>query len=77
MSVFLADDFVFTKNGVSPSEPWTIMRLQDMLTLYFANREQGKVLVLRRKDLPNTTQESPSNVGSAIPGRLAFARPAK
>jgi len=62
MSVFLADDFVFTKNGVSYTEPWTIMRLQDMLTLYFANRAQGKVLILRRKDLfgPPATPPPPA-----------------
>jgi hypothetical protein len=77
MSVFLADDFVFTKNGVSPSEPWTIMRLQDMLTLYFANREEGKVLILRRKDLPNTTPETPPKTDNTAPGSFALAHRGK
>lgn len=60
MSVFLADEFVFTKNGVSPAEPWTIMRLEDMLTLYFSNREQGNLLLMRRKDLPGSPQSAPA-----------------
>ena len=67
MSVFLADDFVFTKNGVSLSEPWTIMRLKDMLTLYFANRTEGKVLLLRRRDFMSVPPSpSPKAVQSGL-----------
>jgi len=50
------------------------MRLQDMLTLYFANRSQGSLLILRRKDLftpagtppPLTRTGSPSSVRPAF-----------
>jgi hypothetical protein len=72
MSVFLAEEFVFTKNGVSPTEPWTIMRLPDMLTLYFANRTEGNLLVMRRKDLPGDRQpiESRSSSAAQLAGLL-------
>jgi len=49
--VYIADDFVFTKNGVNPSQPWVIMRMPDMLMIYFAHDTSGKMLLLRRKDL--------------------------
>jgi len=72
MSVFLADDFVFTKNGVSLTEPWTIMRLKDMLTLYFANRTEGRVLVLRRKEFTNVPPDTAPAVIPSNPSQLAL-----
>jgi hypothetical protein len=48
--VYIADDFVFTKNGVNAAQPWVLMRLPDMLMIYFAHETSGKMLVLRRKD---------------------------
>lgn len=37
-AVFLADDLVFTKNGVSFTEPWTLMRMDEMVEVYNATR---------------------------------------
>jgi hypothetical protein len=50
MAIYLADDFVFTKNGISHKEPWVIMNLRDMIALYYMNREGGGVLVFRKKE---------------------------
>jgi len=33
-AVYLADDVVFTKNGAHYNEPWTLMKLEDMLAYY-------------------------------------------
>jgi hypothetical protein len=49
--VYIAEDFVFTKNGVNSAQPWVLMRMPDMLMIYFAHETSGKMLVLRRKDL--------------------------
>ena len=57
MAVYLAGDFIFTKNGVSRTEPWTIMKLADMLMLYYANREDGQILFLRKKEFSHPKVE--------------------
>ena len=49
--VYIAEDFVFTKNGVNPSQPWVLMRLSDMLMLYYPEDNSGKIRFLRRKDM--------------------------
>jgi len=51
MCVLIADDFVFTKNGINPAMPWVIMKLADVLATYYPPDQSGKVLFLRRKDL--------------------------
>lgn len=48
-AVHIADDLVFTKNGVNYAQPWILMRTQDLLDVY--TRDQApKVLYYRRKD---------------------------
>jgi len=47
--VYIADDFVFTKNGINSAQPWVIMRMADMLLIYFPQEQSAKVLFLRRK----------------------------
>ena len=47
--IYLADDFVFTKNGVNASQPWVIMRLPDMLLIYSSGSNQCKIMFSRRK----------------------------
>jgi hypothetical protein len=42
MCVYIADNVVFTKNGVDPLEPWLMMKIPDMLTRY----ETGKPIQL-------------------------------
>jgi len=32
--VYLADDLVFTKNGRSPTQPWVVMKLDDVVSYY-------------------------------------------
>jgi hypothetical protein len=48
--VYIADNFVFTKNGMNPGQPWVLMRLPDLLPTYFAPGKPGRVLCLRHKE---------------------------
>lgn len=53
-AVYLADDLVFTKNGVRFTEPWTLMKMGDMTAVYNATRPTSdplKVLYYRRNEL--------------------------
>jgi hypothetical protein len=52
MCVYLADDFVFTKNGVNHAQPWVIMQLTDMLNFYCAPGKAPNILFLRQKQSP-------------------------
>jgi hypothetical protein len=47
-SVYLADDIVFTKNGVNFAQPWILMHEKDMIG-YFSALEPVKVAYFRRK----------------------------
>jgi len=49
MCVYLADNFVFTKNGRNPLAPWVMMKLPDMLTA-FTSMEPQRMIVMRRKE---------------------------
>jgi hypothetical protein len=49
--VHIVEDFVFTKNGVNPGQPWVLMRLPDILPIYFAPNKPGRILCLRHKTL--------------------------
>ena len=49
-SVYIAEDFVFTKNGVTPLQPWILMRMDDMLSVYFGPGRSGRMLLLRSKN---------------------------
>jgi hypothetical protein len=48
MCVYIADDFVFTKNGMNPLAPWVLMRIQDMLSFFPSSQRRARV-ILRRK----------------------------
>lgn len=48
--VFIAENFVFTKNGMNPGQPWVLMRLPDILPSYFAPNQPGRILCLRHRD---------------------------
>jgi hypothetical protein len=52
MCVYLADEFVFTKNGMNHAQPWVIMRLGDMLNFYCAPGKPPNILFLRQKEPP-------------------------
>ena len=47
-AVFLADDLVFTKNGVNFGQPWILMRLNRLLQVYTFSSEP-KAVYYRRK----------------------------
>ena len=49
--IYIADNFVFTKNGVDPEQPWVLMKLADMLMLYYPTDRAGHISFLRRRDL--------------------------
>ena len=49
--VYVADDFVFTKNGADAEQPWVLMKLPDMLMLYYPIDRSGHLSFLRRKDM--------------------------
>lgn len=48
-AVYIADDIVFTKNGVNYAQPWILMRMQNLLDVYTRDAAP-KVLYYRRKD---------------------------
>jgi hypothetical protein len=48
--VYLADDLVFTKNGMSPVSPWTIMPLQRVKDYYRAHSDDPRLIYHRRND---------------------------
>ena len=48
--VYIAEGFVFTKNGSNPSQPWILMKLADMLAMYDSLEKPKSVVYLRRKD---------------------------
>jgi hypothetical protein len=45
-AVYVADDLVFTKNGANYTQPWTLMRIKDMLT-FFEGMNARNILILR------------------------------
>jgi len=49
--IYIADNFVFTKNGVDPAQPWVLMKVADMLMLYYPTDKSGHISFLRRRDI--------------------------
>lgn len=49
--VYLAEDFTFTKNGVSSREPWTVMRIEDVAAVYCSKKDAAQIQLLRAKSL--------------------------
>ncbi|MFM8952054.1 MAG: hypothetical protein ACKOOF_03195 [Planctomycetaceae bacterium] len=47
--VYLADDFVFTKNGATVISPWLIMKLSDVIDRY-SMREEPSIQIYRPRD---------------------------
>lgn len=46
--VFIADDIVYTKNGRSPTQPWILMKLDDVVAVY-SMFYQAQISCYRRK----------------------------
>jgi hypothetical protein len=51
MCVYIAGDFVFTKNGVNPEAPWVFMQLPDVYLAYCKPANSTHVEIFRRKEL--------------------------
>jgi hypothetical protein len=49
--VYIADDFVFTKNGLNTLQPWVLMRLRDMLSYYPSRRRRELSLCGTRENM--------------------------
>ena len=49
-SVYIADDVVFTKNGINYAQPWILMRINDMMG-NFSQLEPVKIGFMRRKGI--------------------------
>lgn len=49
VAVYIAEDVVFTKNGVNVLQPWVLMRMDDMMT-YFPSAEPVRIAIFRKKD---------------------------
>ncbi|MCX7886997.1 MAG: hypothetical protein N3B01_07070 [Verrucomicrobiae bacterium] len=47
--VYVADDVVFTKNGISLSTPWVLMRLPDVAA-YYTSAGDPKIRIMRPKE---------------------------
>ncbi len=47
--VFIADDIVYTKNGRSPTQPWVLMKLDDVVAIY-SMFYQTQIACYRRKN---------------------------
>jgi len=51
MCVYLADDVVFTKNGLDRISPWVLMKLPDVLAWYQAREPLGVAVFRQRKEI--------------------------
>jgi hypothetical protein len=49
-AVYVADDLVFTKNGINYAQPWILMHMRDLLALY-SSLDEPKALFYRRNIL--------------------------
>jgi hypothetical protein len=49
-AVYIADDLLFSKNGISSMAPWTLMSIDDVKGYYRLSSENPRMLVHRRKD---------------------------
>lgn len=53
VAVYIAQDVVFTKNGVNLLQPWVLMRMDDMMS-YFPSAEPLNLVIFRKKELTKT-----------------------
>ena len=49
-AVYIANEYVFTKNGNLSTQPWMLMKIDDLKT-YYPSRSPVQVLFYRRKDM--------------------------
>jgi hypothetical protein len=58
MAVFIAGDIVFTKNGMTPLQPWTLMHIEDMMT-HFPTRTPARIYFVREVEEKNSITLGP------------------
>lgn len=75
MCVYLADEFVFTKNGMNHLQPWVIMKIPDMMT-YFPSEEPLRLVCFRAKERGETSQGASAASASNLPERAQSRQPA-
>jgi hypothetical protein len=46
LCVYIADDFVFTKNGMNRLQPWVMMKIPDMLLAFPSEKPQHRAVAL-------------------------------
>ena len=56
--VYIADNFVFTKNGMTTLAPWVVMKISDML-LFFPSETEHQMIIFRRKSATQMTRQAP------------------
>ena len=56
MCVYIAANLVFTKNGASHTQPWTLMRIEDTARGYYGNKAPGPMQLLRLKQADPPSQ---------------------
>ena len=66
--VYIADDFVFTKNGANRLQPWVMMKMSDMLA-YFYSQKPNRVVIYRCKDTGKSLDELPNESVIVAGGR--------
>src|SRR5262249_33268144 len=49
-SVYIAEGFVFTKNGANRAQPWVLMKMPDVLAVYNTQETSRHVVFLRHKE---------------------------
>lgn len=49
VAVYVAEDVVFTKNGINTLQPWVLMRMDDMMS-YFPSSEPLRIVIFRKKE---------------------------
>jgi hypothetical protein len=62
--VYIADGFVFTKNGINPDQPWILMKISDMLAIYDNVQKSPRVQFLRRKPGSNSVTSAGSRASA-------------
>lgn len=48
-AVYIAGAFVFTKNGINPTQPWTVMKTGEMVQSYVGPKGAGRIAMLRHR----------------------------
>ncbi len=56
--VYIADNFVFTKNGMTTLAPWVVMKISDML-LFFPSETEHKMIIYRKKIGAEMSRQTP------------------